>query len=91
MKKNPMAEILGLWSDSIEENGVLSMNLHPLQRCVNKRKLLDALEKVSIEIVNQVGLDVNELIEAEHCRNQLQFISGLGPRKAYDLLNRIKN
>jgi hypothetical protein len=42
-KKNPMAEILALWSDSIEENGVYSMNLHPLQKYINKRKLIDSL------------------------------------------------
>jgi transcriptional accessory protein Tex/SPT6 len=48
LKKNPMMEILGLWSESIEENGVYSMNLHPFQKYIDKRKLVDALEKVAI-------------------------------------------
>ena len=43
MKQNPMAEILSLWSDNISENGVLSMNLHPLQKAVDQVKLKESL------------------------------------------------
>lgn len=34
------------------------MNLHPLQKYIDKRKLIDALEKVAIEMVNLVGIDI---------------------------------
>lgn len=90
LKKNPMAEILGLWSDNIEENGVYSMNLHPMQKYINKRKLIDALEKVAIEIVNLVGVNIDDIRNSDHCRNVLQFVSGLGPRKAFDLIEKVK-
>ena len=36
LKKNPMAEIISLWSDKLKDNGVLSINLHPYQRFVNQ-------------------------------------------------------
>ena len=90
LKKNPLAEILSLWSDSITENGVLSMNFHPLQRCVNRDKLSDSLKRVGIEVVNLVGVNLNETVNSDHLKNQLQFVCGLGPRKAYSLLERIK-
>lgn len=61
LKKNPMSEIISLWSEKVGENGILSMNLHQYQSFVNQRKLKDSLEKVIIEVVNMVGLDINEI------------------------------
>ena len=66
------------------------MNLHPLQKYINKRKLIDALEYVAIEIVNLVGVDIDQIRNSDHCRNILQFVSGLGPRKAFDLIEKVK-
>jgi len=43
LKTNPMAEIIGLWADRNQENGVLSMNLHPYQDFVNQSKLKASL------------------------------------------------
>lgn len=63
------------------------MNLHPLQKYINKRKLIDSLERVAIEMVNLVGIDIDDIRNnSEYCKNILQFISGLGPRKAFDLI-----
>lgn len=90
LKKNPMAEIISLWSEKLTKNGVLSMNLHPYQRFVNQASLKNSLENVIIEIVNLVGLDINDLKKNDHVQNQLQFVSGLGPRKAQLLLERLK-
>jgi hypothetical protein len=39
LKKNPMAEIISLWSDKMPENGILSMNLHPYQRFISQFSL----------------------------------------------------
>ena len=66
------------------------MSLHPLQKCVNRRQLMEALEKVAIEVVNLVGIDISQLSVSENLANQLQFVCGLGPRKAYSLLEKIK-
>lgn len=43
LKKNPMAEIISLWSEKQIENGILSMNLHPYQRFVNQAVLKSSL------------------------------------------------
>ena len=67
------------------------MNLHPLQKAVDQKKLRDNLEKVAIEVVNLVGIDVNMMKSHTHYQSQLQFICGLGPRKAFDFLERIKD
>jgi transcription elongation factor SPT6 len=41
-------------------------------------------------MVNLVGIDLNQVKEHVHLQNQLQFISGLGPRKALNLLDNLK-
>ena len=66
LKQNPMAEIISLWNEEIGKNGVLSMNLHPYQAFVNQSKLEQALERVIIEIVNLVGLNINDVKKNEH-------------------------
>lgn len=85
-----MSEIISLWSDKVGENGILSMNLHQYQAFVNQRKLKDSLEKVIIEVVNMVGLDINEINRNDHLQSQLEFISGFGPKKSFMLLEKLK-
>ena len=47
------------------------MNLHHYQGFIDNRKLKDSLEKVIIEVVNMVGLDINEVNRNEHLQTQL--------------------
>lgn len=47
---------------------------------------MEALEKVAIEVVNLVGIDFANLAVSDNLANQLQFVCGLGPRKAFSLL-----
>ncbi|KAG5175016.1 hypothetical protein JKP88DRAFT_265969 [Tribonema minus] len=61
---------------------MLSLRLHPLQGEVTKGQLLRALEQRLIDAVNEVGVDINMACEKEHMRGMLQFVAGLGPRKA---------
>ncbi len=44
--------------------------------------LLKALEIEFINRTNEVGVDVNRCILHPHTANLLQFVAGLGPRKA---------
>ena len=78
LKQNPMAEIISLWSEEDSKNGILSMNLHPYQKFINQKKLKDSLERVIIEIVNLVGLNINDVKNNEHLQSQLRFVCGLG-------------
>lgn len=41
-------------------------------------------------MVNIVGLDLNEIVAHKHLSAQLQFISGLGPRKAFHIIQMIE-
>lgn len=41
-------------------------------------------------MVNKIGIDLNELIQFPHLQGQLQFISGLGPRKAKYILDQLR-
>lgn len=90
LKLNGMAEVLTMWSEKAEDNGVLYMNMHPLQKSVNQLKLKAELERIAVEMVNLVGVDLNQLKDHLHLQNQLQFVSGLGPRKALNLLESLK-
>jgi Helix-hairpin-helix motif len=42
-----------------------------------------------IDAVNDAGVDLNMACEQEHMRGLLQFVAGLGPRKAAALRTRI--
>lgn len=82
--------MLNLWSPIMSENQALNLNLHPLQKHVNQARLSDHLEEVNIKTVNNIGIDLNLLVEHDHWHNQLQFLSGLGPRKAQRYIQRLK-
>jgi len=68
------------------------MNLHPYQPYIDQRRLQNALEFVAIEAVNLVGVDINELIKLhdDNCRKILEFVSGFGPRKAFDFYEKLQ-
>ena len=40
--------------------------------------------------MNEIGIDLNLLIDHEHMHCMLQFVSGLGPRKAKRLISKFK-
>ncbi len=48
---------------------------------------MHALEMVAVEVVNLVGVDINDIRNKDNDSGKkiLQFVCGLGPRKAYDL------
>ena len=48
------------------------------------------MEQINIQFVNKVGIDINLLVDHDHFQNQLQFLSGLGPRKAQKLIMKLK-
>lgn len=90
LEQNAMAEILNLWSEKIDDNGCLMLNLHPLQKTLNKYKLKSELERVAIEMVNLVGLDLRKVKDNSHLQKQVQFICGLGYKKAIHFLEKLK-
>ncbi len=87
--QNPLIELAGMWMtmDSQGELGseMLSLQFHPLQKEIPRRRLLCVLEQRMIDFVNMVGVDVNSACKLEHMGGLIQFVAGLGPRKALRL------
>lgn len=88
--QNPLAETLNLWSENENANGLLQLNLHQFQHMANPYKLKSKMENLLVELVNQVGVDIHSCVRYSHLAAQLQFVNGLGPRKATKLLERIR-
>ncbi|KAI9338069.1 SH2 domain-containing protein [Zopfochytrium polystomum] len=65
------------------------LRVHPLQDLLSEEKLKSAFERAFINIVNFNGVDINEAALYPHRSHTLQFVSGLGPRKAKALLTGI--
>ncbi|KAH9946100.1 transcription elongation factor Spt6 [Epithele typhae] len=59
------------------------------QQLVPKEKLLFALERVLVDEVNKVGVDINRAVTDAYYQTLLQFVAGLGPRKAQVLIKKI--
>lgn len=90
-EQDPMCEVLNLWSPITAENQALALNLDPMQKLVNQARLADGLEEINIQVTNEIGIDLNLLIDHEHMHAMLQFISGLGPRKAKRMISKFKS
>lgn len=90
-EQDPLAEILNLWSPITAENQALALNLDPMQKLVNQSKLAEGLEEVNIQVVNDIGIDINMVVDHEHLHCLIPFLSGMGPRKAKDLVSKIKS
>jgi len=86
--QDPLIEYCGLNSDGAEE--VLCLSLHPLQQLVPKEVLHHHLLRTFIDVVNEVGLDINHALRHKFAAGPLQFVAGLGPRKAQALLQALE-
>jgi transcription elongation factor SPT6 len=59
------------------------------QHLIPKDKLLAALERALVDVVNQVGVDINRAVTDSYYQHLLPFVCGLGPRKAQNLVKKI--
>lgn len=56
------------------------------QEHLNKETLLSLLYLEFVNIVNEVGVDINDALAHPYTAGLLQFVCGLGPRKAAHIL-----
>ncbi|VDM69768.1 unnamed protein product [Strongylus vulgaris] len=97
---DPLWEYAHLWN---ADEDVFCLGFHPLQNELTKgagfqphmilssqEDLSNVLARELINRVNEVGVDVNRCLEHPHTANILQFVCGLGPRKATHLLKMLK-
>ncbi|KAJ0243006.1 Transcription elongation factor SPT6 [Hirschfeldia incana] len=80
--QNPLAMAATLCGPGRE---ILSWKLHPLEGFLQVDDKYGMVEQVMVDITNQVGIDINLAAGHDWFFSPLQFISGLGPRKAASL------
>lgn len=80
--QNPLAMAATLCGPGRE---ILSWKLNPLENFLTPDEKYGMVEQVMVDVTNQVGLDINLAASHEWLFAPLQFISGLGPRKAASL------
>ncbi|KZV22488.1 hypothetical protein F511_19708 [Dorcoceras hygrometricum] len=80
--QNPLAMAATLCGPGRE---ILSWKLTPLEKFLTPDEKYWIIEQVMVDVTNQVGLDINLASSHEWLFAPLQFISGLGPRKAASL------
>lgn len=78
--QNPMKEYAALGRD------INSISFDPNQHLLPEDKLLKQLETAMVDMVNLVGVEVNEAVNDSYTANLLPYVCGLGPRKAAQLL-----
>jgi len=84
---DPLFEYSSLWGTK----DILYLKLHPLQGMVPEHLLMEKLERSFLNVVSRVGVDINDAVKFRHHSHILQFVPGLGPRKAVSLLSSISS
>ncbi|KAJ1793034.1 Transcription elongation factor spt6 [Coemansia sp. RSA 2167] len=68
---------------------LLHLTLHKSQRSVDQSLLFIVVERALVNVVSKIGVDINDLAQHVHKQPMLQYVSGLGSRKAHAILSRI--
>lgn len=70
---------------------ITAISFHCDQQFLPKETLLLYLERALVNVVNSVGVDINRAVNDHYYRHLLQFVCGLGPRKAQKLIKMINS
>lgn len=57
---------------------------------VPQEKLLLALERALVDVVNKVGVEINKAVRDPYYASLLPFVCGFGPRKAEAAIKKIQ-
>ena len=68
----------------------ISLNLGPLQDALTEEEKAAVIERGLLDVVNQVGVDVNAAVAHPWQQHQLTYVAGLGRRKASALVAAIR-
>lgn len=88
LRQNPLCEILSLWRTN--DNPLLNLPMQPYQHLLSREKLQEQYEDVAVEVVNKIGIDLNDILQFPHLEAPFAFICGLGPRKAKFILDSLR-
>lgn len=81
--QSPLLEYISLRDD------ILSLTFYEHQKLLSTDAIKDVYETVFVDIVNMVGVEINEALREPYIAQMLQYVAGLGPRKASGLLRNI--
>lgn len=81
--QNPLLEYVALGDD------IVSLSLYEHQHLVAREAVLEAVELVFVDMVNLVGVEINEVVSDSQAVVLLNYVAGLGPRKALGLVKNI--
>ncbi|KAK4315769.1 hypothetical protein Pmani_013007 [Petrolisthes manimaculis] len=85
--QDPLIEFSQLCNPDEE---LLNLKFHPLQDQLTSSELLNALYTEFVNRTNEVGVDLNRAVAYPYTQNLVQFVCGLGPRKANLLIKNMK-
>ncbi|KAK9454459.1 SH2 domain-containing protein [Dipodascopsis uninucleata] len=83
--QSPLLEYIAMGDD------INAIEVHPLQNLLPRELLKESFDTAFIDMVNLVGVEINEAIRDPYIGNMLQYVSGLGPRKASGMLKAISS
>ena len=72
------------------DDELMSLRFHPFQELVNPMELQNGLYTEFVNRTNEVGVDLNRAVAFPYTQNLVQFVCGLGPRKANALIKQMK-
>ncbi|KAI4200733.1 MAG: hypothetical protein LQ350_003750 [Teloschistes chrysophthalmus] len=78
--QSPLKEYAALSKD------VISINMDPAQSYVPQDKIFKQLETAMVDMINIVGVSINDAVVDSYTANFLPYVCGLGPRKAQQML-----
>lgn len=88
MAQDPLVELAHVCGPTGDMLG--GLKLHPLQECMPRHVLTDALRERTVSWVARVGVRLPwALAHSSMCRNLLQYVPGLGPRKGARLFDQL--
>lgn len=82
--QEPLHAFTSLFSSP--DNEFLALNLHAHQNVFPVDQLKSTLELEIVNRVNDLGVDLNFVMEHPHTMHLLQYVCGLGTRKAPALI-----
>lgn len=81
--QSPLLEYVSLGDD------ILSLSFHQFQKLLPTDLIKDTIESVFVDVINMVGVEINETLRDPYIAQLLPYVAGLGPRKASGLLRNI--
>lgn len=83
--QNPLLEYISLGET------VTSIQIHKHQNLLPEHILREAINSILVDITCLVGIKINDAVRSTYYAQALQYIAGLGPRKANSLIKGIES